>query len=101
MKNVDYAQRHGFDVINAVDPTESIKNFLLADDQNQILAKDIDPFSFSIKDAGGFTILPISLINHTIDGKAGVYDGMYVAEEYHGLPHPFLLIPANRVVPRN
>ncbi len=95
----DEPQRHGFEVLNAEEPSEITARFNLADNNDEIKLENVDG-KYDLLDTklAGYTIKIYYRIKHKVGETPGEFDGMYVGDESHSMPHPLLLIPSDQVV---
>jgi len=87
--------RHGLSVLNTGELSEAAARAWRAARAGQLEAEDVSPRDYQVaEDLRGWTVLPVARIIHKHgDGQSGEFDGWYLGEEYHGGPHPILLLP--------
>lgn len=92
------SERHGLSILNAEEMSDVAKRFTQADDQGQISLEPVPMLDYEVEDRlKGFTIMPLYKVSHIRGDQKGEFDGMYIAEEFHGGTHPMLLLPSDKV----
>lgn len=92
------SERHGLPVLNAAKMTPQAKRFEEAFNSDQLSVVPVLTSEYEVdQKLRGYTVLPTHKVTHRPGDKPGEFDGSYLAEEYHGLVHPILLVPSDKV----
>ncbi len=94
------SRRHGFVVWNAKEKDPELVEFEREEEGGSILYEELNEGDYEVSSdlLRGFAVFPTHRICHLVGGKPGKYDGMYLGEEYTGLPHPLILLPKDLVI---
>ena len=103
---VDEVMVQGLPVINSSNPNETALRFITALESGEITLTDVTRDGYYFPNYRKYNgIYPMSQVVHMVfDGasgskKAGEFNGMFVAEQHRGAPHPSVLATSEEVKP--
>jgi len=90
--------RHDASVLNAEIPSDEANRLLVDLEAGNARLERINMLDYEVEERlSGYTVMIIGSVAHRINDDPQEFDGWFIGEEYHGGPHPILLLSPDRV----